>query len=100
MHGGQHNRIFANVFEDCALATSFDPWGAERWLAKLDEPEFRGKCAGRADDPAWLRRYPELAHLRDEPDRNLAAGNLLVRCGRPFRRKTALLRAFWNRDAD
>ena len=100
VHGGQHNRIFANVFEDCALATSFDPWGAERWLAKLDEPEFRGKCAGRADDPAWLRRYPELAHLRDEPDRNLAAGNLLVRCGRAFRRKTALLRAFWNRDAD
>lgn len=100
VHGGQHNRIFANVFEDCALAMSFDPWGAERWLAKLDEPEFRGKCAGRADDPAWLRRYPELAHLRDEPDRNLAAGNLLVRCGRAFRRKTALLRAFWNRDAD
>jgi len=100
VHGGQHNRIFANVFEDCALATSFDPWGAERWLAKLDEPEFRDKCAGRADDPAWLRRYPELAHLRDEPDRNLAAGNLLVRCGRAFRRKTALLRAFWNRDAD
>ena len=100
VHGGQHNRVFANVFEDCALATSFDPWGAERWLAKLDEPEFRDKCAGRADDPAWLRRYPELAHLRDEPDRNLAAGNLLVRCGRAFRRKTALLRAFWNRDAD
>ena len=99
VHGGQHNRIFANVFEDCALAMSFDPWGAERWLAKLDEPEFRGKCAGRADDPAWLRRYPQLAHLRDEPDRNLAAGNLFVRCGRPFRRKTALLRAFWNRSA-
>ena len=67
---------------------------------RCDEPEFRDKCAGRADDPAWLRRYPELAHLRDEPDRNLAAGNLLVRCGRAFRRKTALLRAFWNRDAD
>ena len=100
VHGGQHNRIFANVFEDCALAMSFDPWGAERWLAKLAEPEFRDKCAGRADNPAWLRRYPELARLRDEPDRNLAAGNLFVRCGRPFRRKTALLRAFWNRDAD
>ena len=25
---------------------------------------------------------------------------LFCRCGRPFRRKTALLRAFWNRDGD
>ena len=57
-------------------------------------------CAGRAALPACPPRYPDLAHLRDEPDRNLAAGNLLVRCGRAFRRKTALLRAFWNRDAD
>ena len=96
VHGGRHNRIFANACEDCAIAVSFDPWEAGRRRDKLDEPEFREKCAGRADDPAWLDRYPELGCLRAGPDVNLVVGNLFVRCGRHFRHKKAFINAFWN----
>ena len=97
VHGGRHNRIFANVCEDCAIAVSFDPWEEGRRRDKLDEQEFREKCAGRADNPAWLERYPDLAFLRMGPDVNLVAGNLFVRCGRHFRRKKAFVTDFWNR---
>ena len=96
VHGGRHNRIFANVCEDCAIAVSFDPWEEGRRRDKLDEQEFREKCAGRADNPAWLERYPDLAFLRMGPDVNLVAGNLFVRCGRHFRHKKAFINAFWN----
>ena len=100
VHGGRHNRIFANVCEDCAIAVSFDSWEEGRRRDKLGEPEFREKCAGRADNPAWLERYPELAFLRVGPDVNLVVGNLFVRCGRHFRRKKAFVTDFWNREGD
>lgn len=100
VHGGQHNRIFANAFEDCGIGISFDPWGAERWRETLESDEIAPKLRGRADDPAWRRYCPDLERLRDEPDANLAAGNLFVRCSRAFRRKIAAVRAFCNRDAD
>ena len=100
VHGGRHNRIFANVCEDCAIAVSFDPWEEGRRRDKLDEQEFREKCAGRADNPAWLERYPDLAFLRVGPDVNLVAGNLFVRCGRHFRHKKAFITDFWNREGN
>ncbi len=87
IHGGHHNRVYGNVFEDCARGVSFGGWDRERWLKALDSDEIAPKLRGRVDNPAWLERYPELARLREDLNVNEVHDNLFLRCPQTFHGK-------------
>jgi hypothetical protein len=78
IHGGKENVVENNIFAECAAAISFSPWGEKRWnefISKsLESPEI---------DPAlYQARYPELAHLAENPDANTVRKNLIWKCGK------------------
>ena len=81
IHGGKDNLVENNVFADCMAAISFSPWGQDRWLqfiAKaLDAPEI--------DKQLYLRRYPDLARLKEGCNINTIARNIVFRCGQFLR---------------
>lgn len=82
IHGGKDNVVENNVFSECSAAVSFSPWGADRWEAfvaeALDAPEI--------DAALYKQRYPELEHLRENPDANVVRKNLVWKCGVFLRR--------------
>ena len=96
IHGGHHNRVFGNVFEDCAIGVSFGGWDRDRWLKALDGAEIAAKLRGRADNPAWLQRYPELARLREDRNVNEVHDNVFLDCPRPFHGKGAAVQDWAN----
>ena len=66
IHGGKENVLDNNVFVECAAAVSFSPWGDTRWRKvvgkALDSPDI--------DKSLYLARYPDLARLGEDHDRN------------------------------
>ena len=77
IHGGKDNIVDNNLFIDCWAAISFSPWGQARWQSRvagaLDQPDI--------DKALYLRRYPELAQLSENHDRNWIYRNMAYRCG-------------------
>jgi len=82
IHGGKDNVIEGNLFCDCAAAVSFSPWDAARWSQYVKDALDKGDV----DRELYLRRYPALAQLAEDPNVNVVRSNLLVRCGEALRR--------------
>jgi hypothetical protein len=82
IHGGKENLVDNNVFLDCAAALSFSPWDDKRWREfvrpALSRPEI--------DAALYLQRYPALAQLSENANRNHVWRNVAVRCGELLRR--------------
>jgi hypothetical protein len=82
IHGGKDNVIENNLFIDCAAAVSFSAWSESRWREfvkdALDKPDV--------DHALYLKRYPELTRLVENPNANVVRSNLAVRCGELLRR--------------
>jgi hypothetical protein len=89
IHGGKDNVVGNNLFVDCAAAVSFSPWDDNRWReyvkAALDSPDI--------DRDAYLQRYPELARLSQDANRNHVRRNPASRCGELLRRPAGNLDA-------
>lgn len=75
IHGGKDNIVDNNLFIDCAAAISFSPWAQDRWRKYVEE----ALNSDQIDRALYLQRYPALASLADNPNRNLVCRNLLVR---------------------
>ncbi len=76
IHGGKENIIDNNIFAECESAISFSPWGEARWkehiAGRLQSPEI--------DEKLYLSRYPSLARLADDCNRNTISRSLVFRC--------------------
>jgi len=84
IHGGKDNIVDNNLFIDCKYALSFSPWGGGRWLERLarDSTEAAVRRGGvDITKPPHSSRYPDLARMAEDPDRNFIWRNLAVRCG-------------------
>jgi hypothetical protein len=93
IHGGKDNIADNNLIIDCKYAFSFSPWGEKRWQSQLASDAIRkAMAAGGADitQPPYSIRYPDLARLKEDPDRNFLRRNLAVRCGRFSVRETGV----------
>ncbi len=84
IHGGKDNVVDNNLFVGCKYAVSFSAWGEKRWNERLaDESTQRIVQAGGVDitAPPHSTRYPDLANLQDNADRNFIWRSLVVDCG-------------------
>lgn len=84
IHGGKDNMADNNLFIDCRFAFSFSPWGGRRWLERLSRPGTQAAIQRGGMDitkPPFSTRYPDLARMKENPDRNYIWRNLAVRCG-------------------
>ncbi len=78
IHGGKDNIVENNIFAECTAAISFSPWDAARW-----ENFVAPALSAPAIDPVlYQTRYPELASLRENPNRNTIQRNLVWKCGK------------------
>lgn len=85
IHGGKDNIADNNLVIDCKYAVSFSPWGPQRWESHLAGEAIRkAMAAGGADvtQPPYSTRYPDLARMKENADRNFIWRNLAVHCGR------------------
>lgn len=82
IHGGKDTILDNNLFIDCESAISLSPWGEKRWR------EFTNASVdwAKIDRDLYLRRYPELAQLSENHDRNTIARNVVVQCPTVVRR--------------
>lgn len=82
IHGGKDNVVENNLFIQCAAMVSCSPWDSKRWrqyvATSLESPEI--------DPTLYLRKYPDLAQLAENPNRNHIRRNLGWRCGELLRR--------------
>ncbi len=94
IHGGKENLVEGNLFVDTPAAVSFTPWDEQRWrdfVAKaLDAPAI--------DRELYLRRYPSLAALAEEPNVNTIRSNVALRCEALFLRAPAGTVSVGNRE--
>ena len=84
IHGGKDNMVDNNLFVDCKHALSFSPWGEKRWLERLSRDSTRAAVARGGVDiskPPHASRYPDLAHISENADRNFVWRNVAVNCG-------------------
>jgi hypothetical protein len=82
IHGGKDNIVDNNLFLDCWAAISFSPWGLERWRQFV-----RGRLEkGDIDRQLYLRRYPELERLEEDPNVNFIYRNVAAGCQTLFLR--------------
>ncbi len=85
IHGGKDNIVDNNLFIDCQYAVSFSAWGERRWREGLaSEWIRRAISAGGVDisQPPFSDRYPDLARMEEDHDRNFHWRNVAVECGR------------------
>jgi len=80
IHGGKENLIDGNLFVDCLAGMSFSRWGEKRWLGAIE------RFLAQASEPAYAKRYPELADLKSDPDVNFVCRNIFARCDSTFLR--------------
>ncbi len=81
IHGGKDNVVATNLFLDCAAAMSFSPWDGKRWSNYVAHA-LESKAI---DATLYEQRYPQLAHLAQNPNVNIIEGNWAFRCGELFR---------------
>ena len=84
IHGGKNNMVDNNLFVGCKYALSFSPWGEQRWLERLARESTQNAIkAGGVDitTPPHITRYPDLADLETNPDRNYVWRSMVVDCG-------------------
>lgn len=84
IHGGKDNVVDNNLFIDCKYALSFSPWGNARWLERLARDSTKAAVSRGGVDvtaPPHSTRYPDLAHVIENPDRNFIRRNLAIDCG-------------------
>ena len=84
IHGGKDNMVDNNLFIDCKYALSFSPWGEKRWLERLSLERTRASVARGGVDigkPPHSSRYPDLAEMSQNADRNFVWRNVAVNCG-------------------
>ena len=85
IHGGKDNIVDNNLFIDCKSALSFSPWGQKRWLERLARHSTQYAMTRSGVDvtqPPHLTRYPDLAQMKENADRNYIWRNLVIDCGR------------------
>jgi hypothetical protein len=81
IHGGKDNVTENNLIVDSQAAFSFSTWGERRWLENL-KPEshfWKRSTIDAGIDPAkspHIDRYPDLADLPKNADRNYFVGNI------------------------
>jgi hypothetical protein len=84
IHGGKDNIVDNNLFVDCKHAISFSAWGEKRWLDRLAEERVRSIIRQGGVDitqPPHSERYPDLARMAENADRNFLWRNVAVDCG-------------------
>lgn len=84
IHGGKDNVVDNNLFIDCKYALSFSPWGNARWLERLERDSTKAAVSRGGVDiaaPPHSTRYPDLANMSENPDRNFIRRNLAIDCG-------------------
>ena len=84
IHGGKDNIADNNLFVDCKFAFSFSPWGQGRWEKMIDSPGTRSRIGRGGVDitkPPHITRYPDLAQMRENADRNFIWRNMAINCG-------------------
>ncbi len=84
IHGGKDNIVDNNLFVQCKQALSFSPWGEKRWRSRLKEPrtvQLLKRYELDAPQSLLVSRYPDLAHLEENADRNFVWRNVVVDCG-------------------
>jgi hypothetical protein len=81
IHGGKDNAVEHNLFINCAAMLSCSPWDDKRWR------EFTAKSlqSDEIDRELYLKKYPELATLSENVNRNHVRGNLAWHCGELLR---------------
>ncbi len=85
IHGGKDNIADNNLLIDCKHAVSFSPWGRQRWETSLRSENTRGRVRQGGVDvaqPPHRERYPDLAAMEENADRNYIWRNAAVGCGR------------------
>jgi hypothetical protein len=81
IHGGKDNVAENNLVIDSQAAFSFSPWGEKRWLEML-QPEshfWKNSTINAGIDPfspPHIERYPDLAELPKNADRNFIRRNI------------------------
>ena len=84
IHGGKDNIVDNNLFIDCKSAISFSPWGQARWLARLAADGTKSAVSRGGVDitqSPHSERYPDLARMKENADRNFLWRNVAVDCG-------------------
>lgn len=84
IHGGKDNTADNNLFVDCTAAVSFSPWGENRWKERLRAGGGPSGTVWHGIDvtrPPHIERYPDLARLEENADRNFLLRNVAVHCG-------------------
>jgi hypothetical protein len=82
IHGGKDNVIENNLFLDCAAMVSCSPWDEKRWRDYV----AKALQARDIDRALYEQRYPELASLPENANRNSIRRNLGWHCGELLRR--------------
>ena len=82
IHGGKDNVVENNLFIHCAAMVSCSPWDEKRWQSQV----ANAFDSSEVDRALYLQRYPELAELSENANRNHIQRNLGWRCGEVFRR--------------
>lgn len=83
IHGGKENLAVNNLFIDCEAAFSFTPWGENRWVENLRTGHFHDNMLGegvKPTEPPHVTKYPDLAHLEENADRNHIWRNVTFEC--------------------
>jgi hypothetical protein len=92
IHGGKDNLVENNLFIECSAMVSCSPWDDKRWrnfvAQALDSREI--------DRALYEHRYPELAGLAENANRNQIRRNLGWRCGELLRRAPRNIEAAGN----
>lgn len=74
IHGGKENIIDDNLFVDCLWAISFSPWGEAHWL------EYTREATKDIDPALYQSRYPGIARLNENLNRNEIWRNQFINC--------------------
>ena len=99
IHGGKDNIADNNLMVDCKCAFSFSPWGQKRWEERLKSSFISGRLKRTRVDvtqPRFVTRYPDLAHMAENADRNFIWRNVAVGCGQFAMRERGVNEMFDN----
>ena len=82
IHGGKDNVVDNNLFYNCSIAVSFNPWSDQTWDERYNSKQHIHKIQHLADinSEIYLNRYPELrTPHKENHNRNFVRNNLIVK---------------------